>query len=244
MAGGADRAFAPQRRLQGRLEYRKRGGEVWGVEDWSMTQDADGLRVLVAHCEMTLGADTVARDSILSVHPDFHLHDAHVRIMRDGRVSGTGWFWFTDDLAECESWTAAEGRLSQRMPIARPLRSFGVHAVQSDGWLAATFPYEKGPGHEQFFGRNLLHSVHHLGATGPMIATTGSGLRYEGDETVTVPAGTFDCRRVSFVALTNDHPPYTMWVSRDGDFLYVRGAVAGYMDSEFELVELRREQGV
>lgn len=240
-AADADRAFAPLPRRRGRIDYRKRGGASWGFEDWSMTRGADGLRVLAAHCEMTLGADNVVRDSILSVHADFHPHDASVRIMRDGRVSGTGWFRFTDDQAECESWTAAEGRISQRMAIARPLRGFGIHALQGDAWLAATFPYERGPDHEQFFGRNLLHSVHHLGATGPMLATTQSGLRYDGPETITVPAGTFDCHRISFLGFTNDHPPYTMWVSRDGDFLYVRGEVRGYMDSEFELVELVTE---
>ena len=46
--------------------------------------------------------------------------------------------------------------------------------------------------------------------------------------------------RVAFVGLTNNHPPYDMWVTRDGDFLYVRGEVEGYMDSVFELEELAR----
>jgi hypothetical protein len=83
--------------------------------------------------------------------------------------------------------------------------------------------------------------VHHLGATGPMIATSGSGLDYVGPETIEVPAGRFDCHRIRFAGLTNNHPPYDMWVTRDGDFLYVRGEVAGYMDSVFELESLVRE---
>ena len=160
--------------------------------------------------------------------------------MNQGRVTGTGWFRFTDTAAACESWTAEAGRVSQSMPIVRPIRGFGIHAVQSDGWLAATFPYDRGPGHRQFFGRNLLHSTHHLGATGPMLATTGSGLEYVAREEIAVPAGHFDCYRVRFVGLTNAHPPYDMWVTADGDFLYVRGAVGGYMDSVFELVSLVR----
>ncbi len=230
-------------RLRGRVEYRRRDGTRWGEEEWSITRGADGLRVLTAHCEMTLAGANVVRDSVLSVHPDFHPHDAFVRIQRDGHVTGSGWFRFTDDTAECESWTRDEGRVGQRMTIERPIRGFGIHALQGDGWLAATFPYERGAGHRQFFGRNLLHSVHHLGATGPMIATSGSGFDYVGPETVTVPAGTFDCHRVAFVGFTNDHPPYDMWVSADGDFLYVRGEVGGYMDSVFELVDLERENG-
>lgn len=242
-------AFRPIPRLRGRVEYRQTGSNtLWGFEDWSITRGADGLRVMAAHCEMTLpsgdGAhQNVVRDSVLSVHPDFHPHDAFVRIMREGEVTGTGWFRFTDSEATCESWTRDEGRISQSIPIERPIRGFGIHAVQGDGWLAATFPYHKGAGHRQFFGRNLLHSVHHLGATGPMITTSGSGLDYVGRETITVPAGTFDCHHVAFVGLTNAHPPYDMWVSADGDFLYVRGVVSGYMDSTFELAELSREHG-
>lgn len=207
-----------------------------------MTRGSDGLRVLSAHCEMRLGKDHVVRDSVLSVHPDFHPADAYVRIMNHGSLTGSGWFRFSDEEAVCESWTEVEGRISQRYPIQRPIRSFGVHAVQSDGWLAGPFPYQQGPGHVHSFGRNLLHSVHHLGATGPFIATTGSSSEYVGPETVTVPAGTFDCHRLRFVGLTNEHPEYDMWVTRDGDFLYVKGVVGGYMDSFFELVELQGEE--
>ena len=237
-------SFAPLPRLRGRVEYIANATrEAWGFEDWSITRGADGMRVFSAHCEMTFGTDEVVRDNTLSVHADFHPHDAYVRIMNAGAVTGTGWFRFTDTQAECESWTATEGRISQRMPIARPIRGFGVHAVQGDGWLAATFPYDKGPGHTQFFGRNLIHSLHHFGATGPFIHTSGSGLTYVGDETVTVGAGTFDCYRVAFAGLTNDHPAYDMWLTRDGEFTYVKGVVAGYMDSSFELVSLTREQG-
>lgn len=213
-------------------------GEVWGTDAWTMTRGEDGLRVLTAHCEMVLNDDWVVRDNIQSVHPDFHPHDASVRIMNNGTVTGTGWFHFTDTEASCESYTLAEGRISQRLPIQRPIRGFGMHALQSDGWLAATFPYEKGPGHVQFFGQNLMHSIHHLGATGPFIATTGSGLEYAGLEEITVKAGTFECHHVLFRGLTNNHPPYHMWISTCGDYLYVKGVVEGYMDSSFELVSL------
>ena len=235
-------AFAPLPSRRGRIDYKRRSdGEVWGIETIRITRGADELRVFSAHCEMMFGDDHVVRDSVLSVHEDFHPHDAYVRIMNHGHVTGTGWFRFTDGEATCESWTEAEGRISQRFPIQRPIRGFGIHAVQADGWLGATFPYDKGPGHVQFFGRNLLHSTHHFGATGPFITTTESGLHYVGPETVTVPAGTFDCYRIQFVGLTNNHPPYDMWLTRDGDFVYVKGEVGGYMDSVFELAELEGE---
>jgi hypothetical protein len=231
--------------MRGRVEYMARSsGVIWGFEDWSITRGADGLRVFSAHCEMVFDGEETVRDSTLSVHADFHPHDAYVRIMRQGGVTGTGWFRFTDTEATCESWTRDEGRISQTFPIRRPIRGFGVHAVQGDGWLAANCPYAKGPGTTHFWpGRNLIHSLHHFGATGPYIHTSGSGLKYIGDETVTVKAGTFDCYRVAFVGLTNNHPPYDMWLTRDGEFIYVKGEVEGYMDSTFELAKLTREHG-
>ena len=235
-------SFVALPRRHGRIGYRHRdGGAVWGFEDWSLTRDADGVRTLVAHCEMAFGEDAVVRDSTLSVDAAFQPLDAYVRVCNHGRWTGAGWFRFADDEAEGESWNAEDGRLSQRAAIQRPMRGFGIHALMGDGWLSATFPFDEGPGHEHFFGDNLLHSLHHFGATGPKLEVSTSGLRYEAREKVTVPAGTFDCHRVAFVGMTNAHPPYTMWISADdGDFLYVRGTVEGYMDSLFELEELTR----
>lgn len=231
--------FTPLPRRRGRIAYRHaQGGGLWGMEEWSITRGADGVRTMSAHCEMTFQGENTVRDSVISVHPDFHPLDAYVRIMRDGVLTGSGWFRFSDSEAVCEAETHDEGRISQRMAITRPIRGFGIHAVQGDAWLMASFPYEKGAGHVQFFGRNLLHSTHHFGATGPFIVTTGSGLEYLGPEAIEVPAGRFDCHRLRFVGLTNNHPEYHLWVTRDGDFLYVRGVVEGYMDSVFELEEL------
>ena len=67
---------------------------------------------------------------------------------------------------------------------------------------------------------------------------TGSGLEYAGLEEITVKAGTFECHHVLFRGLTNNHPPYHMWISTCGDYLYVKGTVDGYMNSTFELVEI------
>ena len=229
--------FAPLSRRDGLISYRTAAGAEWGFERWGMTRGADGMRVLNAHCEMAFGEDAVVRDSVLSVDADYSAHDAYVRIMNHGEVTGSGWFTFADGSATCEARTKAQGRISQTMPIARPFRGFGIHAVQSDGWLAAVFPFDRGAGHVQFWGRNLMHSLHHLGATGPFFTTTHSGLEYIGAQRVEVPAGVFDCHRIAFRGITNDHPPYEMWLTRDGDFLYVKGVVGGYMDSVFELVE-------
>jgi hypothetical protein len=223
----------------GRIAYRRRGdGALWGEEHWTIRHAPDGGRTLTVHCTMRLGDDDVVRDTTLSVDAGFQPVDAYVRIANHGRMTGTGWFRFGETHAECESWTAAEGRISQRMPVTRPMRGFGIHALMGDGWMTATFPADAPTGTTHFWGTNLLHSIHHLGATGPMIATSTSGLTFAGIEQVTVKAGRFACRAYDFAGMTNGHPPYRMWISDDEDRLYVRGEVGGYMDSLFELETL------
>lgn len=200
----------PLPRRTGRIAYRHRGDRAeWGFEDFSITREADGGRSLTVHCELAFGGDAVVRDTVLSVDAAFQPRDAYVRILNHGTLTGSGWFRFGETEAEGESWLHDAGRISQRVAIERPMRGFGVHALVGDGWLAAGFPFERGPGHTHFLGaRNLLHSLHHFGATGPRIELSHSGLTYLGPETVTVPAGTFDCHRLAFAGMTNDHPPY------------------------------------
>ena len=228
--------FAPLPRRSGHIAYRSAStGALWGTEDFTVTRDADGGRTLMVQCDMRHGEEDVTRFTTLAVDAAFQHVEAHVRILNHGKPTGSGWFHFTDSEAQAETATLAEGRLSQRRALVRPMRGFGVHALIGDGWLATSFPFDRGPGHTHFWGPSLLHSLHHFGATGPMLVTSISGLTYEGRESVDVPAGRFDCHRLSFTGMTNNHPPYTMWISADGDYLYVKGEVAGYMDGLFQL---------
>jgi hypothetical protein len=225
------------RRRTGRTVYLDGQRAPWGFEDWAINHGQDGLRTLTAHCELTFHGEHITRDLVQSVHPDFQPHDGYVRLMIDGRYRGMGWFQFDGRGVACESHSTLDGRLSQRMELPQPVRGFGTHALQGDAWLAARFDYSKGPG-VQRFNTNPMCSTHHLGATGPYVMTTNSGFEYVGVETVTVPAGTFACHRIRFVGTSNNHPPYDMWVTTDGDFLFIAGEVGGYMAARFELVTL------
>lgn len=235
--------FIPLPRRRGRISYRHRNDQAeWGFEDFTLTRDAAGGRCLSVHCEMAFDAEHVVRETVLNVDAAFQPLDAYVRILNHAVPTGAGWFRFGDDAAEGESFTRDQGRISQRVPIERPMRGFGVHALMGDGWLAASFPFERGAGHTHFLGnQNLLHSLHHFGATGPRLEISASGLTYIGRETISVPAGSFDCHRLAFTGMTNAHPPYHMWISADGDYLYVQGVVEGYMDSLFVLEQLEGE---
>ncbi len=232
-------SFAPLPGRTGRIAYRHNDGALWGFETWRCSTGRDGMRTLSTHCELEFQGEHIVRDALQSVHPDWSPHDATVRIQRNGAFAGSGWFRFTEAEAEGEVLTAEAKRVSERLPLPPGrLRGFGTHGLQADAWLAAAFPFEQGPGHRHFWPLNLLHSLHHLGATGPTLATTRSGLEFVGEDEVTVPAGTFACRRVRFVGFTNDHPPYDMWITAEPEPVYVKGVVEGYLASVFELTAL------
>lgn len=223
----------------GRILYLSSDGQrQWGDEDWRVTRSDDGLRTLAVRCELEADGLHIVRDIVQSVDRAYHPHDASVRLTVDRVFHGSAWFTFDDQVAQCEARTVRDGRISQSLPIDRGIRGFGTHALQSDAWCLARFDFSRGPGRQRFI-RNLMSSTHHLGATGPFFMTTDSSLDYVGDETVEVAAGRFDCFRFRFVETSNGHPPYDLWVTRDGDFTYVLGIAGGYMDARFELVELR-----
>lgn len=38
-------------------------------------------------------------------------------------------------------------------------------------------------------------------------------------------AGSFECRHLAYVVLATDHHEYYLWVTTDGDFIFVKGTV-------------------
>jgi hypothetical protein len=40
--------------------------------------------------------------------------------------------------------------------------------------------------------------------------------------------------------LPQEHPPYDVWCTADGDYVFLKGAVGGYMQTYYELTELWR----
>jgi hypothetical protein len=203
-----------------------------------MTQHADGHRVMRAYCELHDDPPLI-RDVIQCVDRDFHPHDSFVRLTCDNRFQGSAWYHFSDDDAEYHGATADSGRVSDATTISRAMRGFGSHNLGSDAWLTARFDFSKGIG-TQYWDNNLLTSVDHRGATGPAFARSNSGLEYFGIESITVPAGIFECHHFAIVGTSHNHPPYDYWVTTDGDYLYVKGIVTEPYNWSFELMELDR----
>ena len=240
----------PHRRVRGKLHYTSdKAGQVGverGREDFTITVHGDGRRTVRAYTEID-DAPNVMRDVTLSLDAAWKPEDCFVRLSVGDRFVGSSWFRFTEHEAECEGFTVAEGRISQRFPLKGRLAAFGTHPIQADAWLTNIFDADRGPGHAVFTSL-LLCSLDHRGATGPMIMAhpTGVPLTFVGRERITVAAGTFDTLHYRIVETDGSaetrnepgrHPPYDIWCSDDEYRVCVLAYVTGYMQTRYELTE-------
>jgi hypothetical protein len=227
----------------GRIAYTSdkdgRRGEERGRERFRIDVHADGSRTLSAHSEID-DAPAVMRDVVASVGPDFRPTDCFVRLSLADAFMGSAWFTFEDRVACCEAQTRIEGRLSQRLTLAEPVRAFGNHAIVNDGFLMNLYDLSQGPG-VQHFPELPLSSPDHRGASGPMVFVVGLSIEYVGTEQIEVPAGSFEAlhfRLVDVPGMPEEHPDYDLWCTADGDYLMLRAVVGGYMQTRYELAEL------
>lgn len=236
------------RSIRGSIQYtsnqeHRRGAER-GREYFRVDIHTDGSRTIAAHGEID-DDPSVVRDVNLRVGADRAPLECFVRIAVGGVYRGSGWFRFSPFLAECEAFTALEGRVSQRMELDRPLPAFGNHAMVNDAHLLSLYDLSKGPGVQVTKGL-LLSSPDHRGATGPMLFPVDLAIEYVGDEQVSVSAGTFPAhhfRMVDVPGLPLEHPEYDLWVTADGDYLLLKAMVAGYMQTAYELTSYVVEEG-
>ena len=210
-----------------------------GREYFRIDVHADGTRTCTAHCEID-DRPSVMRDITYTLDKAWMPTDCFVRISVGSKFMGSGWFRFHPKYAECETWTALDGRVSQKMDVDTPLVTFQNHAIACDAWHLRLIDQKK-PDVVQRINQILLSSPDHRGATGPMLYSIGMTIVFIGKEKVTVGAGTFDALHFQFVSnpeLPQEHPPYDIWCTDDGDYLFLKGGVAGYMQTWYELVEL------
>ena len=151
--------------LRGTIRYTSKKPERLdqerGRETFQMNVHADGRRTLIAECEID-DRPSVTRYVVHSLDADWLPTDCFVRLAVGDRFQGTGWFRFTARAAECESFTAVEGRVSQQMALDGPCRAFGNHAISGDGLLMHLYDLARGPGVDTM--DILLSSPDHRGA--------------------------------------------------------------------------------
>lgn len=234
------------RTIRGTIRYTsnkpERLGQERGREYFIMTDQADGVRVVHAHCEID-DAPNVIRDVVMSLDKEWYPNDCSVRLTVGDKFEGVGLMHFTPTRAECETVSRRDGRLTQRIDVNGRVRWLGTHPICGDALCLRIYDLNKGPG-QQFFPDLMLSSPDHRGATGPMLFTLGFGLEFVGREQVTVVAGTFPALHFRYVGtagqLPQEHPPYDVWCTDDKDYIFLKGAVGGYMQTYYELTELSR----
>jgi hypothetical protein len=232
------------RTVRGTIRYTSkkpdRMDQERGREYFTINVHSDGKRTCIAHCEID-DRPSVMRDITYSLDEDWYPMDCFVRIAVNDRFMGSGWFRFGPDYAECETYTALDGRVTQRMQTTGRLMTFQNHAIVCDAWHMRLFDRSKAGQGVQSIDEMLLSSPDHRGATGPMLFRIGFGVEYVGEENIDVEAGNFDALHFRFVSspgLPEAHPPYDIWCTNDGDFMFLRGDIGGYMQTFYELVEL------
>ena len=235
------------RTIRGKILYTSRKperlGQERGREYFSITRQPDNTLLMHAHCEID-DEPAVVRDVVLAMDENSAPWDCHVRLSVGGSFEGSGWMYFTEDKACCETWSATDGRIRQEIPTDGRVKWLQAHPIVGDGLLMKLYDLGRGPG-KTFFPDLMLTSPDHRGASGPELFETGFGIQYAGEESISVPAGSFQARHFQVVdtagGLPQEHPPYDVWVTADDDYLLLKASVAGYMQTHYELVELVRE---
>lgn len=233
--------------IRGTIRYTSRKPDRMnserGREYFSLTKQSDGYSVLHAHCEIDDIPDVV-RDITSSFETaTLKPKDGSVRLTIGGAFEGSGWFNFSDTRCELAVFNVKTQRGSHALELPEPATWFGNHAIVNDGFLSRFFPLDAKPSKKRI-ANVMMSSPDHRGATGPELFPLSFGLVYNGIETITVGAGSFEARKFQLVdtaeGLPEEHPPYEMWCTNDEDGLFLKGGVGGYMMTHYELVDLIR----
>ncbi len=220
----------PHRTLTGRIGYFHREHGETGRESFTITQHGDGARTLRALCEMD--DDQVLRDVTFTVARDWRPLDAFVRLTVKDRFVGSSWFRFDANGAECQGFTAADGRCSQRLETNGWPAYFGTHSLITDGWHAP-FWRDAGPAEQTLETLVCSHAAN--GATGPALSAGTARIVLLERGSLRVPAGEFAARHFT-VKFGSFELPMHFWVTDDADHQLLR-IEWDHLNAYYELLE-------
>ena len=239
--------------IRGRIVYTSKKPEkmdqVRGGETFILTKHTDGRRTLRAHCAIDENSPRVLRDSLTDLDKDWNPLRSYVQTTVDEEFVGSAWYRITETMVECEAFTEKEGRVSQRYDLDCRPAYFGTHAIQADAMHTHCYDLTQGQG-TQSVPMSLSCSLHHRGATGPLLYIRhGMTFSFLGEEDVEVQAGSFRSLHFRIGTSTDDdymgtdiHPPYHAWVTADGDYILLKAHCTGYMQTYYELTEYERRK--
>lgn len=203
------------RQSAGLISYRNADDIEVGREWFRINSNPDSSRTLRATCEMD--EERILRDVVLSVDSDWKPLDSHVRLFADGKFSGSSWFYFSDDAIECEAILADKGRISTRLEVPKCPAVFAAHALACDGWQAGAYNHLDPTVSQPILSSHC--SLRPDGGSGPEPGINSKKIEFLGDETITVPAGTFKTKRYNIHPERKDWPPLSLWSYGDDNIM-------------------------
>lgn len=215
----------------GVLSYRRADGTERGREPFWLTSNRDGSRTM--RCLSMTDDSKFVRDVTYTLGTDLRTRDAFVRLQVDDAVVGAGSFTLGGERLEAEI-RDAHGFTRQRLHAPERFHIV-THAVMLDGWSAWPYDTERG-GQQKIPVYNT--STRWNGTDGPLGRMEELLLEHVGDETLEVPAGSYQCRHFTIDSELLDVPLSHIWVHGD-DCLLVRYSWPGF-DLEYVLTEHQR----
>jgi hypothetical protein len=202
------RRMAPLKYQYGRLSSRQpSAGIERGREDWRLTRHPDGSRTMRVLALVDDGP--LMRDVTYSLDPGGRPTDVYLRLQLTDRAVGTGYFHLDGETLEAVTWSAAAGRARQTLRVP-PRFQLITHAVMLDGWVA--WAGDLGARGEQRV--TAYHAATSWqGPEGPLGRLVTLRLISRGEETITVPAGTFKAHRIRLEADQIPDLPVEFWVA-------------------------------
>ena len=185
----------------------------------------------------------VVRDVTTSFDDQWRPTDAFVRLTCAEDHVGSGWYLFEAHQARFRGWTKSAGYQSIDLPTDGPAAGFNAHSVAGEAALLAVYDHSSGVQIQHPDGC-FVSTEHPRGASGPSLFKAHFGIRFVGEEQLTVGAGTFTALHYQYVdtelvELPPDTPAFDMWVTADGELTYLKGDLKGNTTSQYELMSLQ-----
>lgn len=232
--------------LRGKLSYiseaeRTKENE-FGREWFSITRHEDGLTTVRAQCEILSGVvrkRSVIRDVVYSMDANHRPIDCFVRLQENGKYLGAGWFRFEGHTASGMLHNRDVGHIEQRLEVGGPIPSVGAHPLVCDMLHCLAFDPTRNERIQR--SRGIVMTSRELdGCSGPQLTEMDMDIEYMGQETITVPAGTFETEHFRFPFPSGEYPEEHVWYV-PADMLLVRVRVGPGMMSRYDLISVERD---
>ena len=163
-------------------------GSPCGSERWNMTVYEDGTRTIRTFLNSTDTASQITM--VMRVDEDFKSIDAFSHGYSMGKFLGSGFYAVEGDKLK-QTINTPDGVFVEELDVPENF-SLLLHPVSADGWHYAYYDQKK-------LGQQTSQQCT-LGAAGRsvMCAFSERMLEFVANETITVPAGTFDTHRFKF----------------------------------------------